>query len=80
MASPQVFINRTFDMFKRHNPLEAMAFSFAQGLYNLVTWNSRMKIYKYKLLLEVEKLERMQKSLHEDPVFQAQTKTMNKVY
>ena len=80
MAHPQVFLNQTIDFFKRHNPLVMVAFSIVQTIYFVVTWQSRVKIMKYKLLLEVERLERMQQALYTDPVYQSQVGKMNRVY
>ena len=80
MANPQVFVNRTMDFFKRNNPFILMAFSIVQSVYFVITWQSRVKIMKYKLMLEVERLERMQQALYETPLHQAQMGKMNRIY
>ncbi|MEB3287217.1 MAG: hypothetical protein VKJ04_06910 [Vampirovibrionales bacterium] len=80
LAHPTIFFSRLGDFLKRNNPLIMILFSIVQSIYLLVTWQSRVKIMKYKLLLEVERLERMQNALYNDPIHQSQMGKMNRVY
>ena len=76
LAQTQLLMN----FLKRNNPVEAVFLQVANTVYYVVTFQSRVKIQKYKLLLEVEKLEKMQKSMTENPVYQAKTTVMNRFY
>lgn len=75
-STQQLIIN----FFKRNNPVEQLALQFFNTIYLLATMKSRMKLQKYKLLLEIEKLEKMQHSMYVDPKYQATTNAMNRVY
>ncbi len=82
-ASPAAFINNFNGFLKRNNPVEAIALGMAQTLYNLVTFRSRMKLYKFKYLMELEKLEKMQAVLGAKGFYKASSSDsakMNRVY
>lgn len=57
--------NVTSDFFKRNKPLEMAVMQILQAVYFVITLRTRMKLNKYKYLLAVEKLEKMQTSLSE---------------
>ncbi|MGE3331770.1 MAG: hypothetical protein AB7J37_12605 [Candidatus Melainabacteria bacterium] len=84
MATMNNFFTNYTAFFKRNNPMESMALAFAQMLYNIITFQSRMKLYKYKYLLELEKLEKMQETLtaqgYHIPKEASSEAVMNKVY
>ncbi len=67
MASPQMVFSPhiILNFFRRNNPLEAMVMGFVQFAYNLVTFQSRRKLLKYRKMLEFQKLERIEKTLND---------------
>lgn len=58
-------INLVMGFFKRNKPIEMIMMQSLNAIYFLVTLQTRMKLNKYKYLLAVEKLEKMQQSLSE---------------
>ncbi len=80
MASPEVFMKLSMDFLKRNNPIEILAMNLAQWVYNLVTFNSRMKLLKYNFLLARQKLSRMQETLEASDPGQYQGHKINKIY
>ncbi|WP_303673497.1 hypothetical protein [Vampirovibrio chlorellavorus] len=65
MASPQLYLTLAKNFFQRNNPVETLIMGTIQGIYNLVTLKSRMKLLKYRYMLETQKLERIEKTLNE---------------
>ena len=80
MASPKVYFQLAKGFFQRNNPLEAMALNTIQGIYNLVTFGSRRKILQYRRMLEVQKLERLERTLNTFDSFQHLGSKMNRHY
>lgn len=63
MASPKTYIEFSINFFRRNNPVEAVTMGVIQTVYNLVTYNSRMKLLKYRFMLEQQKLARIENTL-----------------
>lgn len=80
MASPQTYITLAKGFFQRNNPVEALAISSIQAIYNLVTLNSRMKLLKYRYMLEAQKLERIETTLTQASVYDFTGSKMNRTY
>jgi hypothetical protein len=80
MASPQVYITLAKNFFQRNNPLEAVAMNVIQTVYNLVTLNSRLKLLKYRYMLETQKLERIETTLTQSSVYELKGHKMNRTY
>lgn len=66
--------------FQRHNPVEACAMALVQAIYNLVTLRSRMKLLKYRYMLETRKLERIEQTLTKASVYDVAGQKMNRTY
>jgi len=80
MSNPQMYINLAMNYFKRNNPVEAFAMQMIQTVYNLVTLRSRMKLLSYRKMLEVQKLERIEKTLNQFSPYEVQGNKMNRIY
>lgn len=65
MASPQVYLTLAQSYFQRNKPVEILIMGIVQGIYNLVTLKSRMKLLKYRYMLEAQKLERIETTLNQ---------------
>jgi hypothetical protein len=76
VTSTQLVVN----YFKRNNPLLALAHQVLYALYMIMTLPSRRKLTRFKYLLEIEKLENMQKTLTEGYVPRTVHDKMNKIY
>lgn len=80
MASPQMMFSLTASYFKRNNPIEAVAMGMMTSLYNLITLRSRMKLLKYRYMLEIQKLERIEQTLNSFNPYEHQGSKMNRNY
>ncbi len=80
MASPQLYLTLASNFFKRNNPIETIAMSVMTGLYNLITYQSRMKLLKYRFMLEMQKLERIENTLNGFNPYEHQGNRMNRHY
>jgi hypothetical protein len=80
MASPQMYVALAKSFFQRNNPVEAIAMGIIQGIYNLVTLQSRMKLLKYRYMLEAQKLERIENTLNQFNPYEVQGNKMNRTY
>lgn len=80
MASPQMYVALAKSFFQRNNPVEAVAMGIVQGIYNLITLHSRMKLLKYRYMLEAQKLERIENTLNQFNPYEVQGNKMNRTY
>lgn len=80
MASPQMYVALARSFFQRNNPVEAIAMNIVQGIYNLITLHSRMKLLKYRYMLEAQKLERIENTLNQFSPYEVQGNKMNRTY
>lgn len=80
MASPQMYVALAKSFFQRNNPVEAIAMNIVQGVYNLITLHSRMKLLKYRYMLEAQKLERIENTLNQFSPYEVQGNKMNRTY
>lgn len=80
MANPQMLIALSRSFFQRNNPLESLAMNVVQGIYNIVTLKSRMKLLKYRYMLEAQKLERIEHTLNQFNPYEVQGSKMNRTY
>lgn len=80
MASPQMYLSLAKSFFQRNNPVEAVAMNIVQTIYNLVTFESRRKLLKYRKMLEVQKLERIERTLNEFNPYDHVGNKMNRTY
>lgn len=80
MATAQMYITLAKNFFQRSNPIEALATSIIQGVYALVTLRSRLKLMKYRYMLEAQKLERIEKTLNEFNPYEFKGNKVNRTY
>ena len=80
MASPQMYLSLARNFFQRNNPVEAVIMGVVQGVYNLVTLNSRMKLLRYRYMLETQKLERIETTLNQFNPYERQGNKMNRAF
>lgn len=80
MASPQLIWQLSKDYFKRNNPVDVIVGSIAGGLNELVTFNSKMKLLKYKFMLARQQLDRMEASLNETNPYNVRGYKIDKNY
>jgi hypothetical protein len=80
MASPQMYIHLAKSFFQRNNPIEAIAMNIIQSVYNIVTLNSRLKLLKYRFMLERQKLARIEKTLNDFNPYESQGVKMDRTY
>ncbi len=80
MANPQMYFNLAVNFFQRNNPIEAIAMNIVQGIYNLVTLRSRQKLLKYRSMLEVQKLQRIEATLNQFNPYEHVGNQMNRTY
>jgi hypothetical protein len=80
MASPQMYISLATNFFKRNNPVESLAMGLMTNIYNLITLRSRMKLLKYRYMLEMQKLERIEHTLNEFNPYENRGNKMNRHY
>lgn len=65
MANPQVVWHLSKDFFRRNNPVETLVSNITQKVNDLLTFNSKMKLLKYKFMLAQQQLNRMEENLNE---------------
>ena len=75
-----MYLTLAKNFFQRNNPVETIAISVIQGVYNLVTLRSRMKLLKYRYMLEMQKLERIENTLNAFNPYENQGNKMNRTY
>lgn len=80
MASPQAYFQLAKGFFQRNNPIETLAMSTIQTIYNLVTFGSRRKILQYRRMLEVQKLQRLETTLNQFNAYEHVGSRMNRRY
>lgn len=81
MASPQMYLSLAKNFFQRNNPVEVVIMSVVQSVYNLVTLRSRMKLLKYRYMLEAQKLERIETTLNQfNPYELSKGNKMNRAF
>jgi hypothetical protein len=66
--------------FQRNNPIEAIAMSTIQTIYNVVTFGSRRKILQYRRMLELQKLQRLENTLNQFNAYEHVGSRMNRRY
>jgi len=66
-ASPQVLWNLSKGFFKRNNPGDALLKAVLESFHNLVTFNSKMKLLKYKFMLAQQQLKSMESHVTDNP-------------
>ncbi|MBY0450271.1 MAG: hypothetical protein K2X01_06570 [Cyanobacteria bacterium] len=67
MSSPAVIWQLSKDYFKRNNPIETLAKTMFETAYNLITFNSKMKLLKYKFMLAQQQLNNMEQFVGQNP-------------
>lgn len=80
MANPQMYLHLAKSFFQRNNPVEALVMNVIQSVYNLVTLHSRMKLLKYRFMLETQKLSRIEQTLNEFDPLEDQGSKMDRTY
>jgi hypothetical protein len=80
MANLQMYLNLSKGFFQRNNPIETIAMSAIQAIYNLVTFGSRRKILQYRRMLEVQKLQRLEATLNQFSTYEHVGSRMNRRY
>ncbi len=66
-TSPQVIWNLSKGFFKRNNPVDTMLKGMLESIHNLMTFNSKMKLLKYKFMLAQQQLNNMESHLDDNP-------------
>lgn len=61
--TPRSYFTLAIGFFKRNNVLESALMQLLQAMYNVITLNSRLKILKYRFMLEHQKLQRVEQTL-----------------
>ncbi|WP_373531885.1 hypothetical protein [Vampirovibrio sp.] len=80
MASPQLFLSLTKNFFQRNNPVETVVMGVVQSVYNLITFQSRMKLLKYRYMLEAQKLERIETTLNQFNPYEMRGNKMSRTF
>lgn len=80
MASPQMYLSLAKNFFQRNNPVEVVVMGVVQTIYNLVTLQSRMKLLKYRYMLEAQKLERIETTLNQFNPYEIKGNKMNRAF
>ncbi|MEM0951205.1 MAG: hypothetical protein AAGI66_03565 [Cyanobacteria bacterium P01_H01_bin.74] len=80
MATAPAFITLTINYFQRNNIVEAFVMGTLQSFYNIVTLPSRMKILKYRFMLENQKLNRIEQTLSSFDTMDVQGQKINRRY
>jgi hypothetical protein len=71
-ANPAEIIGQYRAFFERHNPFMQLLIDAKQMLADLQTVQSRRKLSKYRCLLELERLEKLQDMMTSDPSYDPQ--------
>lgn len=80
MANPQVIWQISKDFFKRNNPLEAIIMNIVNAFNDLLTFNSKMKLLRYKFMLARQQLQSMEDSLGSDNPYNIRGNRIDKNY
>jgi hypothetical protein len=80
MTTPQMYFSLAANFLRRNNPIEAMAMGLMTNIYNLITFQSRRKLLKYRYMLEMQKLERIEHTLNEFNPYDYRGSKMNRNY
>lgn len=80
MASPQMYLSLAKNFFQRNNPVEVIVMGVVQSIYNMVTFQSRMKLLKYRYMLEAQKLERIETTLNQFNPYEIKGNKMNRAF
>jgi hypothetical protein len=76
----QMYFSLVMGFFKRNNLLESFVMQVLQAIYNLVTLSSRLKILKYRFMLETQKLQRVEQTLSAFETMEIQGQKINRRY
>jgi hypothetical protein len=80
MGNAQLYFSLAKGYFQRNNPVEIIAMNVVQTIYNLITLNSRMKLLKYRSMLELKKLERIETTLNQFNPYEHKGNKMDRTY
>jgi hypothetical protein len=80
MGQAQVYLHLAKGFFQRNNPVETVAMNVVQAVYNLVTLGSRMKLLKYRFMLERQKLSRIETTLNAFNPYEVRGNKMDRTY
>ncbi|HEY9685939.1 MAG TPA: hypothetical protein V6C52_03085 [Coleofasciculaceae cyanobacterium] len=80
MGNAQLYFSLAKGYFQRNNPAEIIAMNVVQTIYNLITLNSRMKLLKYRSMLELKKLERIETTLNQFNPYEHKGNKMDRTY
>jgi hypothetical protein len=80
MGNAQLYFSLAKGYFQRNNPVEILAMNIVQTIYNLITLNSRMKLLKYRSMLELKKLERIETTLNQFNPYEHKGNKMDRTY
>ncbi len=67
MASPQVIWQLSKGFFQRNNPIEVMMRSTFESIHNLLTFQSKIKLLKYKFMLAQQQFNEMEGHVSNNP-------------
>ncbi|MBY0403421.1 MAG: hypothetical protein K2X66_05950 [Cyanobacteria bacterium] len=80
MASPQMIWQLSKDFFKRNNPVEVIAGAFINGFNDLLTFNSKMKLLRYKFMLARQQLQVLEDNISQDSPYNIRGYKIDKNY
>ena len=80
MANPQVVWHLSKDFFRRNNPIDVLVVKISQGIHDLLTFNSKMKLLKYKFMLAQQQLQAMEQNLNQSGPYDLKGHRINKAY
>lgn len=80
MASPDVMLRMSMAFLQRNNPLEHALKGLGDGFKYITTFNSKMKLLKYKFYLAKEQMNRMESLLNENHTIQMRGNKLNRTY
>ena len=79
MASPQMILRLSSEFFKRNNPVDHMVKGTLETVNWVVTFQSKMKLMRYKFYLAQEQLSKMENNLEDSTPF-ATGRKLNRTY
>jgi hypothetical protein len=79
MASPQMILKLSGEFFKRNNPVDQAVRGAVEAVNWVVTFNSKMKLMRYKFYLAKEQLNKLENNLEENTPFNTGRK-LNRTY
>lgn len=80
MGNAQLYINLAKGYFQRNNIVEMVMMNAVQTVYNVITLGSRMKLLKYRFMLERQKLERIETTLNQFNPYEHTGNKMDRTY